>query len=269
MVEVLVRDQGRDAEVEVLAGPASGRGVEVGVDRRLDHPALAAVAAGDPVADRLRDRHEVRDPARGRAVPAPEPVEQRPGQGPADRPVGPGVEVGVAAVPGVPHRGEAVADVRDAPGRPDHLGHAMAQADDEVDLARLARTGRPAASAAGACGSGRKTPGTRWSGEGRIVIASIAGLERAPVVDQGVQGGVGEGPAEDLQALLAAPHPGQPVVDQRDPEAREAAGEARRVVDATAPLGCWRPCRPPGFLAVARVATAPGPVDVRAGGYPT
>ena len=47
-----------------------------------------------------------------------------------------------------------------------------------------------------------------------------AELPRA--VDQGVEGRVGEGPAEDLQALLAAAHPGQPVVDQGDPQPREA-----------------------------------------------
>ena len=51
-----------------------------------------------------------------RPVPVAEPVQERSGHGLADRPVGPGVEVGVAAVPGVAHRGEAVADVRHSPG---------------------------------------------------------------------------------------------------------------------------------------------------------
>ena len=88
-------------------------------------------------------------------------------------------------------------------------------------------------------------------------------------MDQGVEGGVGEGLAEDFQALLAAAHPGQPVVDQRDPEARRGrpatAGGSTRL-----PLGCWRPCRPPWFLAGPgpRLDGPPGPRP-RAGGYPT
>ncbi len=53
----------------------------------------------------------------------------------------------------------------------------------------------------------------------RIVIPSIAGLTLPAAWIRGCeQGRFGEGTAEDFQAFLAAAHPGEPVVDEGDPE---------------------------------------------------
>ena len=61
--------------------------------------------------------------------------------------------------------------------------------------------------------------------------------DRAPPVDQGVQGGVGERLAEDFEALLAAAHPGQPVVDERHAEARQAPRRVRAIAPVLSDAG--------------------------------
>ena len=65
------------------------------------------------------------------------------------------------------------------------------------------------------------------------------GAGGAPAMDQGIERGVGERPAEDFQALLAAAHPGQPVVDEGHPQAGQAGarGRAHRGCKADADAG--------------------------------
>ena len=91
---------------------------KLGIDGRRNHPAVAIVGGGDPLANGLGDRHEMRDAASGRAVPVSQTIKQQASHGSADRPIGPAFEVGVASLPGIAHRREAVADV----------GHAAAAA---------------------------------------------------------------------------------------------------------------------------------------------
>ena len=60
-LDPLVRHQGRDADVVILARDLGGS-VKPGVDRRADDPACAAVALGDPSGNRAARGHEMRDP---------------------------------------------------------------------------------------------------------------------------------------------------------------------------------------------------------------
>ena len=123
-------------------------------------------------------------------------------------------EVGFAHVPGVAHRREAVADVRHAGRRPGGLGDAMAEADDQVawrqppaggerhqrqQIAIVARA--HGASAAGKLVRGRASSmaGDTLPGLCRSVKSRASGQRRQ----------------SDFQALLAAAHAGQPVVNQR------------------------------------------------------
>ena len=224
VLDPLVGDEGRDDQVEVVARGVIGR-VERRIDGGLDHAALAAVAAVDPVADRLRDGHEVRDASRSGPVLATEPVKQGAGDGSPDRLMRPGREVGVAAVPGVPHRGKAVADVRHARRWPDHLGHAVTQADDEVDLI-LTLAQSPGARGQGHDGQELAVvlehTGNPLERRGADVHAFDRRTESPASMDQGMQGGVGERLAKDFQAFLPPPHPGQPVMHQGYPQARES-----------------------------------------------
>ena len=223
LIDSLVRDERRDHQVAIVARHAGNRAVEIDVHGGLNHPALAAVTLGDPLADRFRDRHEMGHAAGRRQVPAPEPLEHRPGEGPAHRAIGPAFQVGLTALPGVSHRSEAIADVRNAGRRHDGLGHAMAQADDEVDVL--------------------ESPGARGQRHDRqqmAIVAEDAGnelerrrpdlhrfdrrTERAPPMDQGIKLRFGKGAAEHLEAFLAPAHSGQPVVHECNPE----PGQLRR-----------------------------------------
>ena len=67
------------------------------------------------------------------AVPAGHPGHHRPHRGAADPPDALGAEVGVELIPGVPHRRQAIAEVRGAGGAHDRLRAAMAEADDGVE----------------------------------------------------------------------------------------------------------------------------------------
>ena len=78
-VDPLVRGERRHHQVVILARHRR-RAVEIGVDRRIDDDALAAVALADAVLDRLADGDEMRHPVGGRAVPAAKPRQESAGQ---------------------------------------------------------------------------------------------------------------------------------------------------------------------------------------------
>ncbi len=157
----------------------------------------------------------MRDPPRRRPIPLPQPREHRPRQQAPHGPIGPALQVGLAPLPGISHRREAIADVRDALRRHDRLGHAMAQADHQVDV------------------SGPPGPRSHRHDRQQVaIVAEDAGYplkrrspdrhrldrraERASLMDQGIKRGIGKRPAEHFQTLLAAAHPGQPIVYQSD-----------------------------------------------------
>ena len=57
---------------------------------------------------------------------------------------------------------------------------------------------------------------------------SIAGETEPAHVEERVEVGVGKELAEHLEAALAAPHPGEPVVDERDSHVRVTRPTAQR-----------------------------------------
>ena len=143
VVDALVRDERRDNEVKVFTAlKGRRRPVILGIDGRRNHPAVAIVGGGDSLANGFGDRHEMCDAASGRAIPVSQTVKKQASHGSADRPIGPAFEVCVSPLPGIAHRCEAVANVGHAAGRLDRLGHTVAQADHQVNVANLPGPGR-------------------------------------------------------------------------------------------------------------------------------
>src|SRR5205823_6232022 len=102
-IESLVRSQCRHHDVERLTLDRCGA-VELGIDRRIDDGAIAAVAVADALLNGFGDGDEVRDGRGG----APVPVTQAAQDEIEDACLEAAAEVRLAHVPGVAHGGEAV-----------------------------------------------------------------------------------------------------------------------------------------------------------------
>ncbi len=68
------------------------------------------------------------------SIPSSESFQQAFSQGAAKGPIRPAFEISITPFPGVAHGCEAIANMGDARRRLHGLGHAVAQADDEIDV---------------------------------------------------------------------------------------------------------------------------------------
>ena len=268
LVDSLVRHQRGDNQVEIFPAPrVGGRRVEFGVNGRRNDDALAVVALRDALADGLGNRHEVRHPPGGPPVPLAKLIEQRPRQGAADGTLLPAFQVGVAPLPRIPHGREAIADVRNPARHAYRLGHAVAEADDQIHVLWPPRAGRqrhdrkhvPIVSEDSRHAlQGRRADDHRLDGR----------TGRSPAMNQRIENGLGKRLAEDLQALLPrasrstshapARREVRTVPLRTVPPARRASGAA----PAWPPRcllrsGCWLPCRPPAAPKMACVRSSP------------
>ena len=210
-IEPLVRGERRDDQVEVFTRHRIVRRVEVGFDRWMNHGAVAAVAVADPLPNGLADGDEMRDPIRRAAIPIAHSGKQSISEFRFD-PALAIAEVLAALVPGIAHRREAVADVGHA-GRGDGpLGDAVAEAEDEIDIAE-AMAGRhrherqEVAVVARPAGQGVQPAGADAESLDR-------GRDGPAPVQQCAEFGVRPADGRRFEALLPAAHPGQPVVHQ-------------------------------------------------------
>src|SRR5262249_50321159 len=106
-VDPFVGGERRHHEVIVLARHWRGS-VEIGIHRRINDHTISPIALADAVSDGATDGDEMRHSFGCRPVPGSQPVSYF-----ADEPAGgtsEPVEVGVAHVPGISHRREAIAD---------------------------------------------------------------------------------------------------------------------------------------------------------------
>ena len=215
-LDPLVGREGRDHEVVGAGRVAAGR-EEVGVHGRRDHLRVAAVVAADAAGHVARCwRRSGATRGGGGHVPGAQALGDR-GRSRA-RAAGatrPRAEVVVVAVPDVAHRRVAVADVqraRRARARPwPRSASWRSRGRSRRGRWRRRRRGR----AAGSGGSGAPTPGRRCTKVVRISRASSSGRHASPCTCSRVKiGRVGEEAGEREEHLLAAAHPGQPVVDE-------------------------------------------------------
>src|SRR6185369_17205435 len=109
-IDPLVGDEGRhDKRLSYGHGVVGME--ELGVDRWIDHNRLAIIVSADPARNIVRDSDIAVRPVCGLAVPARHPCHHRTHEPAADRSQALGTEVGVELIPGVAHRGEAIADM--------------------------------------------------------------------------------------------------------------------------------------------------------------
>ena len=187
--------------------------IEVSIYRRIHNGRPAIIVSADPPRNILRVREKAVDPCRRGGVPAGQPAitgrssrlcSFRPDPGRSRRRTDP------------THSASASGSSRRAPrrGGTHRLHRAVAAADDEIvpieieqlDGERIERqvvTVEPA-------GLGR-----RWTKEVWMGRASILAETEPGTCTSVKSGAVGKELADRVEHLLAAPHPGQPVVDER------------------------------------------------------
>ena len=194
--------------------------VEGGVDGRIDDRRAAAVVLADSGGDVPRDGDVLVHPPGRRRVPAGQAAEGPPVQAVAQPADALAPEVGVELVPGVPHGGEAVAQVVGASGRNDRLRDAVAGADDEVEVVEvelLDRHGKQTEVAPVVAPRPRQELDEGAARPRRVE----ARRDGAGDVQQREHLGAGQELRQRLEHLLAAAHPGEPVVHERDARAAD------------------------------------------------
>ncbi len=218
-IDSLVRRQRRDHQAVRAAGAVAG-GEEAGVDRRRHYLGLPAVVAADPAGDKARVGDKTVDPAARCHVPGAQPAQRQRAQ--PRHQAGAVGKVGVLLVPGVAHRGVAIAQVVRPGRRDDAFGNAVAAAHHQVEAAQVVLFdggGEQRQIAAVVAPQARRV--LQRAGADRPPLE--IGAERSGKVEQRVDRRLGQQLGEGLEHLLAATHAGQPVVDQRRPGSARGA----------------------------------------------
>ncbi len=134
-----------------------------------------------------------------------------------------GSEIGIELVPGVPHRRQAVAEVRSAAGTDDRFHGAVADRQDEVETVEVELLDRRRKQ--------RQVRAIEALHERQMLHerrprphALDRRRHRSAHVDEGEQRSVRKALADGIEHFLAAAHPGQPVVHDRDALRRSAHG---------------------------------------------
>src|SRR5882672_5306910 len=219
------RGDGEERSVGARLGIAGSE--ELGVHRRVDDERGTPVVLPDPVADVEGVPDEEVHPVRAQAIPLPESMRDRASHPALDGARASRREILRGQIPEIADRGVAVAHVKGVGPGEDSLRRAMADRHDEVVSAQV--EGLDGLRIGGDVPAVAAPPQGQLRDPGLVDAVRFDGLGESPLpVHEGVDLRGGKHLAQHLEAFFAAPHAGEPVVDQRDAKRIEGLGRKCR-----------------------------------------